>query len=369
MFDTIFEDLHAKRVESIANGAVGAMHACRAGIAAIGAAYAEVADIKPKHGIKQVDRYLSNAGIDLDEMLPMWAKFVIGPRNEIVLALDWTEFDPDDHMTLCAYVITNHGRATPLCWRTYKKSRISEGARTDAEFAIIDRLAGAIPPNVAITLLADRAFGNQVLYRTLAALGWDYVIRFRGCIVVEHEGKAQPAEEWLPASGRATKLADVRVTNDRTLIPAVVAVHDKKMSEAWFLATSHGSKRATEIVKLYGRRFTIEETFRDQKDLRFGMGLYETHVRSEARRDRLLMLLALAQALLTLLGAASERCGMDMYLKANTVKTRTHSLLRQGSYWYRCIPTMRDEWLNNLMSAYVAVLAEHAEVTQMLGVI
>ena len=46
----------------------------------------------------------------------------------------------------------------------------------------------------------------------------------------------------------------------------------------------------------------------------------------------MLMLLAIAQALLTLLGAASERTGMDAYLKANTVKRRTHSLFRQGSY-------------------------------------
>ena len=86
----------------------------------------------------------------------------------------------------------------------------------------------------------------------------------------------------------------------------------------------------------------IEETFRDHKDIRFGMGLSTTHIRSTSRRDRLLMLLAIAQALLTLLGAASERCGMDKYLKVNTVKRRTHSLFRQGSYWYSAIPNMRQ---------------------------
>lgn len=52
------------------------------------------------------------------------------------------------------------------------------------------------------------------------------------------------------------------------------------------------------------------------------MGLYATHIRNEARRDRLLMLLAIAQALLTLLGAASECSGTDTYLKVNTVKRR-----------------------------------------------
>lgn len=52
----------------------------------------------------------------------MWASFVLGPREEVVIALDWTELDDDDHTTLCAYVVTRHGRATPLAWKTVAKS-------------------------------------------------------------------------------------------------------------------------------------------------------------------------------------------------------------------------------------------------------
>jgi hypothetical protein len=48
------------------------------------------------------------------------------------------------------------------------------------------------------------------------------------------------------------------------------------------------------------------------------------------RRDRLLLISAFATALLTLLGTAGERQGMDRLLKANTSKPRTHSLFRQG---------------------------------------
>jgi hypothetical protein len=101
----------------------------------------------------------------------------------------------------------------------------------------------------------------------------------------------------------------------------------------------------------------LKRRFEIRQDLHFGMGLSATHIGSEARRDRLLMLLAIAHALLTLLGAASERSGLDAYLKVNTVKRRTHSLFRQGSYWYQCLPTMRRDWLERLMSAFVEVLA------------
>ena len=223
------------------------------------------------------------------------------------------------------------------------------------------QLHEAIPSDVAVTLLADRAFGDQKLYALLASLGWDYVIRFRGAILVENEaGTQKAAESWVPKSGRATMIKPARVTNDRAVVPAVVVVHQAKMREAWCLATSLAERTAAEIVALYGKRFTIEETFRDAKDLRFGMGLSATHIGVAGRRDRLLLLAAIAHALLTLLGAASEKTGMDAYLKVNTAKKRTHSLFRQGAYWYGAIPNMRDDWLANLMTAFDEIVSEHA---------
>lgn len=368
MLDTIFEDIHAKRLESLANYTVGVMQAPSAAIHAIGAAYAAVAEIAPKHGVKQVDRYLSNKGINVEELTPDWASFVIGARKEVIIALDWTDFDDDDHTTLAAYVVTTHGRATPLAWKTVKKSTL-RGKRTGYELEMVERLHAAIPTKIAIELLGDRGFGSSKLYNRLELYGWDYTIRFRGSILVEYQGEVKPAKDWLSPSGRAKKLPNALVTGERTQVGAVVVVRHKRMKEAWFLATSRPDRSAAKTVKRYSRRFTIEETFRDQKDLRFGMGLRATHIRNEGRRDRLLMLLAIAQALLTLLGAASERSGLDAYLKVNTVKRRTHSLFRQGSYWYHCLPTMRQDWFERLMNAFAKVLAEHAKMTQILGTI
>lgn len=112
------DDLHVKRVESLANGVSGVLRTAMLSVHAIGEAYSEVAGTKPRFGVKQVDRFLSNRAIDVEKLTPSWAAFVIGARKEIVVALDWTEFDKDDHATLCAYVVTRHGRATPLTWMT-----------------------------------------------------------------------------------------------------------------------------------------------------------------------------------------------------------------------------------------------------------
>lgn len=363
------EDMHAARVLSLANGVVGVLHAAVLAVHAIGQAYAKVANIKPRSGVKQVDRLLSNDGLVMAHVLKSWAGFVVGVRKEIVVVLDWTDFEKDDHATLATYLVTRHGRATPLAWQTVKKSEL-EGMRNAHEYALIERLHSYLDKDVAITVLADRGFGDQKLYDYLSFLGWDFVIRFRGCIVVENAaGEVRPAEEWMPANGRATMLRDVRVTKDGARVPAVVVVRAARMKEAWCLATTLVSKRASEIVKLYGKRFTIEETFRDQKNLHFGMGLSSTHIRDAQRRDRLLLLAAVAHALLTLLGAASEEAGLDRHLKVNTVKHRTHSLYRQGLFWYDWIPTMREDWLVPLMTAFDRIVREHAVFREILGII
>jgi len=363
------EDLHAKRVESLANGVAGVLNAAMMTIHAIGQAYAAMAHIDARSGVKQIDRLLSNVGVALEKLFPGWIRFVVGVRSELIVALDWTEFDADDHVTLCAYAVTRHGRATPLIWKTHKKSDL-EGNRTQWEHDLVEQLHRAMAPSVAITLLADRGFGDQKLYALLALLGWDYVIRFRGGILVENaNGEVRLASEWVQPAGRAFMIRGAKVTADKAQVPAVVLVHARNMKEPWCLATSLTLKTASEIVKLYGRRFTIEETFRDTKDIRFGLGLSATHIGRTDRRDRLLFLFAVAHALLTLLGAASEASGLDKTLKVSTATHRTHSLFWQGTFWYRQLAFMRDDWFERLITAFDKIVREHEVLVQAFGIL
>ena len=100
---------------------------------------------------------------------------------------------------------------------------------------------------------------------------------------------------------------------------------------------------------LSAKRWTIEPGFRDTKDLRFGMGLSVLRIGDPQRRDRLLLLNALAILLLTLLGAAGESLGMDRSLRTSTVKRRVHSLFRQGCLLYDLIPNMPEQRLRPLV--------------------
>jgi len=362
------DDVHATRVLSFASGVVGVLHAAALGVHAIGRGLADAMGLDPKHAVKQVDRLLSNAGITVWQWFEQWVTFVVAARKEIVVALDWTEFDKDDQATIALYLITSHGRATPLLWKTVRKSEL-KNRRNDYEAEVIERLHEILPDDIDVTVLADRGFGDQKLMSYLQMLGWFYAIRFRQVIHVTYGGRTMPAAGWIPISGHAKMLQDVLITADKTSIPAVVLKHQKGMKEAWCIATNRTDLGAAGVVKLYARRFTIEETFRDIKDNHFGMGLSTTRIGSPKRRDRLLLLSAIAQALLTLLGAAGEACGLDRTLKANTVKTRTMSLFNQGCCWYRAIPNMRADRLLPLMKAFGEIVSSHATFRGIFGLI
>ena len=74
------------------------------------------------------------------------------------------------------------------------------------------------------------------------------------------------------------------------------------------------------------------------------------------RRDRLFFISSIAIALLTMLGAAGESIGFDRKLKVNTVKTRTHSLLTQGIFYYKFFNNFNSEEKSQLLMAFNGIL-------------
>jgi hypothetical protein len=162
--DAIFsEDLHAKRVKSLTNGTLGVMTSASLAVSIIGESLAQARGLLSKHAIKQVDRLLSNQGIVVWDMFAPWVAEIVGQRKSIVVAMDWTDFDADDQTTLALNLVTNHGRATPLLWLTVLKDELKD-KRNDYEDACLARLAEVLPEDVAVTILADRGFGDTKLF-------------------------------------------------------------------------------------------------------------------------------------------------------------------------------------------------------------
>jgi hypothetical protein len=362
-------DLHAKRVLSLANGTLGVMAGAALAVSLIGQALAKARGLLAKSAIKQVDRLLSNAGVVPWDLFASWVREVVGPRREIVVAMDWTDFDADNQATLALHLVTRHGRATPLLWLTVDKDELKD-QRNDFEDLCLSRLKALLPDGVAVTILADRGFGDAKLFAFLESLSFQYVIRFRGNVHVSAaDGETRLAAEWVGKAGRARKLRDAEVSAARQKVGAVVCVRAKGMKEAWHLAASDGALSAPAIINLYAKRWTIEPSFRDSKDLRFGMGMSALRIDDPQRRDRLLLLNAFAILLLTILGAAGESIGMDRQLRTSTAKRRVHSLFRQGCLLYDLIPNMPEERLTPLIKRYQELLCENPTFAGAFGII
>jgi hypothetical protein len=98
----------------------------------------------------------------------------------------------------------------------------------------------------------------------------------------------------------------------------------KLYKDPWLIATSlpntYGA--AKRIMKLYARRMQIEETFRDCKGRRWGVGLQYARSHDPQRWEILLLMGTLATVLHWLVGLAATACNYARHFQANTLKKR-----------------------------------------------
>ena len=209
------DDPHAKRVQSLANATLGVVRTASLAVHTIGRGLALARGLVIKHAVKQVDRLLSNDGIDIDAILPHWVHHVAGSRIDIKVAMDWTDFDADKQTTIMLSLMTGHGRATPLVWLTVDTATL-KNHRNEYEYQVLVRLADMLPAGVKSVSwrTAASAIKNSTGCST-EELHFDYVIRFRGNIkVTAADGEERAAGRWVGPGGRATVLRGAMVTAD-----------------------------------------------------------------------------------------------------------------------------------------------------------
>lgn len=360
------DDLHKKRQLSIAHAAMGLLASESLFLHRMAEGLVDTRGGNKKHAVKQIDRLLSNKGISVWDLSEPWVKYVLADHKEIMVALDWTSFFDDEQSMLSLNIVTGKGIATPLLWKSVDKKQLKHN-RARYEDQLLSRLKTVLPAGVKVTLLADRGFADQKFFRFLdEELGFKYIIRIKSNTTIINNGIKNKASSWLKTDGRSLGLKKAFITLTEYPIKQFVAVKDKGMKAAWFLVSNTDLKTA-EVIKSYSKRWKIEPFFRDLKDGRFGMGLEQTHIKSCERRDRLMLVLALSYLLLVVLGQAGEQIGFDKKLKVNTVKTRTHSLFRQGQFYYRFFFRFTQEEQENLMQNFENLLQQQGFWTDFLG--
>ena len=365
----IFEDRqHAKRIKSIANAALGVIVSTSLIVHRVGRGLAKVLNLSDKHAVKQVDRLLSNKKLKIEDIDKNMVSFVVGNRKEVKITMDWTNFDPDSHSTISLNLVTSHGRATPLLWKTVDQKTLKNN-RNNYEDEILLRLKNALEPEVKVTILADRGFFDIKLFEFLRELNFHYCIRVRNNTHITDANITKNASEWVPSNGKTKTIRNAKITAEHYKVGLVAIKHQKGMKQPWCIVSSDENLSGSELITWYSKRWGCEPQFKDTKDIHFGMGLHATHVKNPERRDRILLISALATILLTFLGAACEKIGLDKYLKVNTSKKRTLSLFKQGCIIFNRLEKMFIDTARKLMEAFYDLIVESKEITSILGVV
>ena len=365
-----FHHLHAKQIESLANASTALMKGGSICMKLMCKALACINHIREPSAAKQIDRLFSNQKIDTQALMVCLIQNMLAHNPNpypYLITLDWTDFDSEDQTMLVASLITTQGRATPLVWQTVRKSELKNKMQ-QLQLNFVEQLQKHMPGQHSFVLVADRGFGGQEFLQQLDQRGFHYVVRLRSNIHIENQdGEIRRASEWVPANGRTLKLEQVKVTSNQYWVRHIHFVKKKNMKDSWVIASNFDDWQKPAIpnlVQIYARRFTCEESFRDVKNQCYGMGLSSLALKCCQRRDRAMLICVIAFLLLEMLGEAGEISDISRrYLvgasKKRFAKKRLISWFNAGLSFFELLPSMKPCYSKPLLEAFEQVLSRH----------
>ena len=297
-----------------------------------------------KHGIKRVDRLLGNAALhgEREDIYGALARLLISWWQRPIILVDWT--DSGTHLCVLSAALAFEGRGILLWSEAHPLAKLSNA---DVEREFLFRLHALLPAGCLPIIVTDGGF-HVPWCREVERLGWDYVARVRGKVMVRPAGtlewiyckqlfalsRSRPRDlgEWdivrcqdhrcrLVTADRRSRRAKLPPSPYRRRRHAQQKIAESAR-EPWLLATSLLDDTARRVVNIYWCRMQIEQSFRDLKSHRFGWGFEDVRTIRPERVDIILMLATLATFAAILVGLAAERDGRQYAFQANTIRTR-----------------------------------------------
>lgn len=257
--------------------------------------------VKHKHRLKRLWRFVSNGRVKPERLFALWVpwcvkKFSVGRYLQI--ALDWTTLQGNIQYLTASLLF--RGRAIPVIWQIVAYAEIKD-SQNRIEERLITRLVNLIPAGKRPVIMADRGFGRADFLTFLQDKGVLFAIRVKSDVrVTPQKGKpfllttlAKKLKPDMPIwYGNISYRDDGAVSNIH--LAAVVTVGS---DDPWFIVTNLRSVKSA--VNHYASRFQIEEGFKDAKH---PLGLDRIQTRNLTRIRRMVLVTAISQALLLLIG-------------------------------------------------------------------
>lgn len=295
-----------------------------------------------KHSIKAIDRLLANAILYVERKLvcASLARHILAKRTSAVVLVDTTEV-VSGIFALTAAIACN-GRSLPIY------SRMVPSSKPDGRMLrrFLRDLDSILPATCTPIFVTDAGFETP-WFDAVAEIGWHYVGRLRNMTQFLVEGRwVSLPEIHRRATRRAKNLGQVSFPKSKPSARRIVLskrplsghrqrltksgapgrrgddyCHRRGANEPWVLATSLPC-RPEQVVKVFALRMQIEETFRDEKNHRWGWSLRHCRTRCYARLEILLLIAAVAYLVQMTVGLAGEQLHLQYRHQANTTRDR-----------------------------------------------
>lgn len=347
ILSTGFPEIHAKRLASLLAAVEAVVSGSRLTLSDMGRSLSGTVAVK--HNIKRIDRLLGNDLLHA-EMPALYEVLVRQCLSGIAMPLiviDWSDLTPDRQWQLLRASVAIEGRSVTLYEQVHPQSCATS---PKVHEAFLTRLATMLPTGCAPILITDAGF-RGAWFRLVNRMGWHWIGRIRnrdmvspadedawvGCktLYAKATANAQSLGQYHyvrnhPVSCRLVLIK--RISRDRhkkgKLGKRVHSSQSRKNARAqrepWLLAASprldHLSAQA--VVAVYAQRMQIEESFRDLKSERFGLGFSANRSTQQHRLGVLLLVACLASFVLRLIGEVGKAKQMEFKFQSNTRRTR-----------------------------------------------
>jgi len=339
--------MHATRREALSVVVSAAIKERRLSVTGLGRAIDS--DAIEKYCIKRSDRLIGNRHLyhEFHDVYHSFSLIILGTVQRPVILVDWSDLDPYKRHFLLRASVAVDGRALTLYEEVHE---LSTKEKPKTHRAFLNKLKAMLPNGCCPIVVTDAGFRTP-WFKMVEKLGWDWVGRLRNRNLVQ----SSEDEAWFhckklyEGASKTPKYIGQMLLTRRSSIQChfvlykgkpkgrskITCVGERARSkhseqcaqrerEPWLLVTSlpATSKLAKNVVNIYSTRMQIEESFRDVKSMRFGIGFELNLSRSTERLQVLLLIAMIATFVLWLLGMAARSSGQHMQYQANTIKNR-----------------------------------------------
>ena len=339
-------EVHAKRLASLMAAVEAVVSGSRLVLSDLGRGLR--GPVAVKHNIKRIDRLLGNCTLHAETagLYAALARQHLAGVTTPLIIIDWSDLTPDRRWQLLRASMALEGRSITLYEQVHPESC---AAAPRVHKAFLTRLATLLPPACKPILITDAGFRGP-WFKLVNRMGWHWIGRIRNRDMVRPmDGSWAGCKAlYVKATAGAQSLGQFEYVRSNPVSCRLVLIkracqgrHKKgrlgnvarsrhslknasSQREPWLLAVcpalAHLSAKA--VVAAYAQRMQIEETFRDLKSERFGLGFNSSRSTRKDRLSVLLLIACLASFVLRLIGAAGKARKLYLQFQSNTRRSR-----------------------------------------------